>query len=198
MNIWNPSNFYILDECCLRKWQITKSVVVYNTWCWSKYWQLRVVFSCESCEWFSSAGTIRHHHHYSHRLIIDKWSAGHRRCVTFLMNRPISQISLHTALQSARPSAAATETCLSNGRLILIMEPVHPCFVLSICSFIQSVWSRQLLQCRAWTLCLKYKLSVPGCYRSYFFDVLDVAVKLNRHRKVAYLFSKSSFTFVPN
>ena len=35
------------------------------------------------CEWFSSAGTIRHHHHYSHRLIIDKWSVGHRRCVTF-------------------------------------------------------------------------------------------------------------------
>ena len=121
VNLWNPSNFYILDECCLRKWQITMSVVVYNTWCWSKYWQLRVVFSCESCEWFSSAGTIRHHHHYSHRLIIDKWSAGHRRCVTFLMNRPISRISLHTALQSA----AATETCLSNGRLILIMKPVQ-------------------------------------------------------------------------
>ena len=36
------------------------------------------------------------------------------------MKRPISRISLHI---TALPSAAATETCLSDGRLILIMKP---------------------------------------------------------------------------
>ena len=46
--------------------------------------------------------------------------SGTQEMCNVLMNRPISRISLHIP---ALPSAAATETCLSNGRLMPIMEP---------------------------------------------------------------------------